>query len=501
MTDAPADTVERDLVALDHEISALLQDVRTAAGDIQRRWDTEIVRAVFRPGATNLASYLALRHNDLRPLQRKLSPFGLSSLGRMESRVVPTLETLSATLARLVGRPAGPRPSAAAFFAGEQRLEEAAREVFGPLAKDHAVALLVTCPPEAAEGPEFMRSLVARGVEAVRINCAHDDAAAWERMISYLRQAEAGTGRRTRVLMDLSGPKIRTGGISRMDDHARVVEDDRIVLVPPGHLADADANAGAPFSAECTLAEAFASAKPGERLFIDDGRIGATIEEVSADRIVARVFATAGEDGVKLKSEKGLNFPDTKLDCVALTDKDRADLPFIAAHADGVEYSFVQSHADVVLLQNELARLRPADWQALSLVLKIETPHAVRALPEMVVQAAAQQPTAVMIARGDLAVEIGFARLAEMQEQILWICEAAQVPVIWATQVMEHLVKKGVPSRGEMTDAAMAARAECVMLNKGPYLLRAVDQLDALFVRMGAHQHKKTPRLRALTSW
>ncbi len=500
MTDAPADAVERDLVALDHEISALLQTVRTAAGDIQRRWDTDIVREVFRPGAANLASYLALRRNDLRPLQRKLSPFGLSSLGRMESRVIPTLETLSATLARLVGRPAGPRPSAAAFFAGEQRLEEAAREVFGPLAKDHAVALLVTCPPEAAEGPEFMRSLVDRGVEAVRINCAHDDAAAWERMIACLRQAEAGTGRQTRVLMDLSGPKIRTGEISRMDDRARVVEDDRIVLVPPGHIADAVA-AGAPFSAECTLAEAFASAKPGERLFIDDGKIGATIEEVSADRIVARVFATAGEEGVKLKSEKGLNFPDTELDCVALTDKDRADLAFIAAHADGVEYSFVQSRADVVLLQDALARLRPDDWQSLSLVLKVETPQAVRALPEMVVQAASRQPTAVMIARGDLAVEIGFARLAEMQEQILWICEAAQVPVIWATQVMEHLVKKGVPSRGEMTDAAMAARAECVMLNKGPYLLRAVDELDALFVRMGAHQHKKTPRLRALTSW
>ncbi len=89
MTDAPADTVERDLVALDHEISVLLQDVRTVAADIQRRWATEAVREVFRPGASNLASYLALRHHDLRPLQRKLSPFGLSSLGRLKSRAAP----------------------------------------------------------------------------------------------------------------------------------------------------------------------------------------------------------------------------------------------------------------------------------------------------------------------------------------------------------------------------------------------------------------------------
>lgn len=122
-------------------------------------------------------------------------------------------------------------------------------------------------------------------------------------------------------------------------------------------------------------------------------------------------------------------------------------------------------------------------------------------LPDMVVNAAGRQPTGIMIARGDLAVEIGFARMAEMQEEILWIGEAAHVPVIWATQVLEHLIKKGTPSRGEMTDAAMAARAECVMLNKGPYLFEAIDELDTLLGRMGEHQHKKTPLLRRLKSW
>lgn len=106
-----------------------------------------------------------------------------------------------------------------------------------------------------------------------------------------------------------------------------------------------------------------------------------------------------------------------------------------------------------------------------------------------------------MIARGDLAAEIGFERLAEMQDEILRICEAAQVPVIWATQVLEDLVKDGVPSRGEMTDAAMAVRAECVMLNKGPEVMAAVELLDRLMARMGHHLSKKTPRLRALRSW
>jgi pyruvate kinase len=106
-----------------------------------------------------------------------------------------------------------------------------------------------------------------------------------------------------------------------------------------------------------------------------------------------------------------------------------------------------------------------------------------------------------MIARGDLAIEMGFERLAEMQEEILWLCEAAEVPAIWATQVLEGLVSKGLPSRGEMTDAAMSGRAECVMLNKGPNAPIAVAALDRLLRRMNEHQHKKTPTLRALHSW
>jgi pyruvate kinase len=166
-----------------------------------------------------------------------------------------------------------------------------------------------------------------------------------------------------------------------------------------------------------------------------------------------------------------------------------------------VEFSFVQGHEDVAELQEALARERPEDWRRVGLVLKIETSRAVRDLPDMLIRAAGRQPTAIMIARGDLAVEIGFVRLAEMQEEILWLCEAAHVPVIWATQVIESYLKTGVPTRGELTDAAMAARAECVMLNKGPYLFQGIEHLDRLLGRMSGHMTKKTPQLRPLRSW
>ena len=104
----------------------------------------------------------------------------------------------------------------------------------------------------------------------------------------------------------------------------------------------------------------------------------------------------------------------------------------------------------------------------------------------------------VMIARGDLAVECGYERLAEIQEEILWLCEAAHVPVIWATQVLETLSRGGSPSRAEVTDAGMGGRAECVMLNKGPEIVAAVRALDDILQRMQAHQNKKQSMLRSL---
>jgi pyruvate kinase len=103
-----------------------------------------------------------------------------------------------------------------------------------------------------------------------------------------------------------------------------------------------------------------------------------------------------------------------------------------------------------------------------------------------------------MIARGDLALEVGYGRLAEVQEEILWLCEAAHVPVIWATQVLESLSKNGMPTRAEVTDAAMSQRAECVMLNNAPHVLSTIRILDDILQRMDAHQKKKSATLRLL---
>jgi len=197
-----------------------------------------------------------------------------------------------------------------------------------------------------------------------------------------------------------------------------------------------------------------------------------------------------------LRDEKGLNLPDSHLLLPAISAKDLEDLAFAIKHADMVAMSFVQRVEDVRQLVAELHRLGKPK---LGIVLKIETQRAFADLPALLLEAMKHYPVAVMVARGDLGVEVGFERLAEVQEEILWLCEAAHVPVIWATQVLESLAKGGMPSRAEVTDAAISGRAECVMLNKGPYIEQTLEFLCNVLNRMEAHHQKKTSMLRRLS--
>ena len=197
----------------------------------------------------------------------------------------------------------------------------------------------------------------------------------------------------------------------------------------------------------------------------------------------------------KLRADKGINLPDSELHLDALTSKDLDDLRFIVKNADIVGYSFVRRAEDVQRLYDVLKTLGRPDMPTL---LKIENRQAFERLPSLLMASLRSSTSGVMIARGDLAVELGWQRLAEVQEEILWMCEAAHMPVVWATQVLESLAKTGMPSRAEITDAAMSVRAECVMLNKGPYILETVNMLSGILRRMKGHQAKKRPLLRKL---
>ena len=563
-----------------------------------------------RASVQNFVHYLAVRQHDLRDLQSRLAALGLSSLGRNESNTLAGLEAVINILKSLAGQHRNDPPlhsPCVDFNAGSAILAQQATELLGPAPKGRAVRIMVTMPSEAAQFYELVKGLVEAGMDVMRVNCAHDSEREWQRMITHLRQATQETGKACRVLMDLAGPKLRTGQIRRgyRVVRWRVAKNARGTVLAPARIAlvgkqvDADSlrsvdarllvpetllrsvaagdtvrikdsqkkkrrltvveksehacictcEQGAyilsraelslvrhgkeiahgqvgelPFVEEpirlhpggllvltkqenkrvaayrdlphiaCTLPEAFSTALAGQLVFFDDGKIGGRLREVHPDHMLVEIVHTgAGE--AKLGSAKGINLPETELGIGALTDKDHRDLDFVAEHADIVGLSFVRRPEDVSELLQELAARGKS---RLGIVLKIESRQGFEQLPRIMTAALRHHPVGIMVARGDLAVEVGFERLAELQEEILWLSEAGHVPVIWATQVLETLAKTGTPSRAEVTDAAMGVRAECVMLNKGEHILDAVRFLDHVLHRMQAHQLKKRSMLRRL---
>ena len=486
---------EADARGAYRELSRLRAEIVEKGLSLYENWRPELKRRLFKVSALNLAHYLVLRQTDRRKLQIELSELGLSSLGRSEAHVLQTLDTVLGTLGALVGedrKESAHRPKGRAFFRGEHLLRRQTKEAFGPIQHRRRVRIMVTLPSEAATDYLLVRDFILSGMDVARINCAHDTSEEWRKMIAHIRKAEAETGRRCKVEMDLCGPRARTESVHFTAGEQRLTKGQVCLLTD----ADIKAYPGVVAVIRCSLPGLLSQVGVGKHVYIDDGKIGTVVDRRTEEGLLVRVIL-ARQKGERLAAEKALNFPDTPLHLSPLTEKDLKDLDFVAANADLIGYSFVQDPGDIDLLQAELVR-RGRALNSIGVVAKIETRRAVENLPGLIVHGAGRQPFAVMIARGDLAVEVGWEDLAETQEEILWVCEAAHVPVVWATQVLEKLVKKGLPTRTEITDAAMSERAECVMLNKGPYLCDALKVLNEVLKRMQEHQSKKTPHLGAL---
>ncbi|MBZ0327985.1 MAG: hypothetical protein K8F54_10305 [Altibacter sp.] len=229
----------------------------------------------------------------------------------------------------------------------------------------------------------------------------------------------------------------------------------------------------------CTLPEVFNMVNEKEQIYFDDGKIEGVIKEIQTEYLIIEITGTKSKGG-KLRADKGINLPKSKLSFSELTDKDKKDLQFVVKNADVVNFSFINDKQDIENLLNELKSLNAN----IGIILKIETQEAYKNLPGIILKAMENYPIGVMIARGDLAIETGWENFAIIQEEILQLCESAHLPDIWATQVLENMIKKGIPTRAEITDAAMAQRAECVMLNKGPYIEKAVKMLDKILCKM-----------------
>jgi pyruvate kinase len=258
--------------------------------------------------------------------------------------------------------------------------------------------------------------------------------------------------------------------------------------VEPGRPAihDLDDRLLRPGTVPVDVAEVFRDARAGEPIRFDDGRIAGVIEQADGDELQVRILHTR-RPVERMSGGKGINLPATRLALPALSDEDLRDLEFVARNADIIGLSFTNDAADVRSLHERLRRLGRQD---VGVIFKIETDRGCANLPGILIEAMRFPNFGVMVARGDLAAECGFERLAELQDDILRLCESAHVPVVWATGVLEALARSGHPARAEITDAAAAQRAECVMLGKGRHITHAARTLDGLLDRMQAREYK-----------
>jgi len=482
--------------------------------------------------------------------------------------------------------------------------------LLGECPKDRDVSIMVTMPAEAATNKSLVAEMLDAGMNVARINCARDDQETWAAMIRNVRQASQISHKPCKVVMDLAGPKLRTGDLQpgprvmhlrpRRDPKGRIIAPRRIRLIPDdviwqgtklavipvprecveyahpgddirfkdtrgkkrrfkvvdkddkglvvelykgsyvetgtklrlrrnkegekltfrvGELATIeqplllrpgdtlvlhrdpipgapavegdDGEITKPAHISCRQPEVFEFVAVDDRISLNDGKISGFVRHVGSEKLDVEI-AKAKPTGSRLRADRGINFPDSDIKLPGLTAADKSNLEFIVRCADAVSLSFVRRPSDVLAILEELDRLKADD---IGLIIKIETKKGFKNLTKILLTAMRRYPVAVMIARGDLAVECGWERLAELQEEMLWICEAAQVPVIWATQVLEKKAKKGLPSRAEISDAALSQRADCVMLNKGPHILAAIRMLDDILRRVQAHQQKKIARI------
>jgi pyruvate kinase len=461
--------------------------------------------------ARNLLHYLALRSFDLRPLQEELTSHGLSSLSHAEGFTRGNIENILQLLYRISGRePSNKYKNSTPildYASGKKRLQENTNALFGTPDQPGS-RIMVTMPDEAADNTTLVENLLLAGMNIARINCSHGSPDLWEKMIRNIRQAEASQGKKCLIHMDLPGPKVRTGKISskliskskkKKGPGIRLHSGDTLQVykrpVMGNRAKRKQGEVVKPARISVSLPEVWSNVKPGEKIYFDDGKLGGRVIENAEEFISVNITRARPKKGNLLREDKGVNLPETNLNLPSLTTADLEILPFICEHADMLGFSFVRKPADVENLQQELKKLDKEDFP---IILKIETREAFKNLPELLLQSMRSPVYGIMLARGDLAIEVGFTRIAEVQEQVLWLCDAAHVPLIWATQVLENLIKDGVASRAEITDAAMAVRAECVMLNKGSFIEKAIKTIRNINHRMIHHMSKKHGALRPL---
>ena len=334
----------------------------------------------------------------------------------------------------------------------------------------------------ASEPPEMLERLICAGLNVARLNFSHGDLASHAERIKHIRSAAEAVGRRVAVMADLPGPKMRIGKIE--PEPIQLQSGENFVLT-------AEEIVGTPQRVGVSFKDLPRVVKPGNKLFLNDGLVQLTVERVSGSEVHCKVLV-----GGELRSKKGLNLPGIALGISAYTAHDRACLEFALQHgADAVSQSFVETAADIEVVRaaSETVGKRPF------IIAKVERLDAIKNFDEIL-----NASDGIMLARGDLGVEVPIEEMAILQKQLIARARIAGKPVITATQMLESMVASRLPTRAEATDVANAILdgTDAVMLSAESAIGKYPEEAVAMLASIAAYteSHRPPGRLADLRS-
>jgi pyruvate kinase len=340
---------------------------------------------------------------------------------------------------------------------------------------NHKTKIVATIGP-ASESPEMLERLIRAGLNVARLNFSHGDFTGHAERIARIRAAEKATGRRVAIMADLPGPKMRVGKI----------EPEPIQLRPgESFTLTSEDIVGNPQRVSMSFERLPQVVKPGDRLFLNDGLVQLVVESVAGQDVLCKV-AVGGE----LRSKKGLNLPGIDLGISAFTPHDRACLEFaLQKGVDAVSQSFVESAADIEAVRAAATAMGRQPF----IIAKIERADALEHFDEILKAA-----DGIMVARGDLGVEVPIEEMAILQKQLIAKASLAGKPVITATQMLESMVSSRLPTRAESTDVANAILdgTDCIMLSGESAMGRFPEEAVAMLAKIAAFTEAHRPPTR-----
>jgi pyruvate kinase len=342
----------------------------------------------------------------------------------------------------------------------------------------HKTKIVATIGP-ASESPEMLTRLIRAGLDVARLNFSHGSPSKHAEVIQRIRDASRETGRRVAIMADLPGPKLRLGQI----------DPEPIRLLPGAHFTlTSEDIVGNAQRASTTFQQLPRVVKTGDRIFLNDGLVQLVVDRIAGNDVECKIVV-----GGELRSRKGLNLPGVDLGISAFTEHDRACLEFaLAQGVDAVSQSFVECAADIHAVRAAAAAIGRQPF----IIAKIERADALAHFDEILAAS-----DGIMIARGDLGVEVPIEEIAYMQKQLIAKTNLAGQPVITATQMLESMVSSPLPTRAEATDVANAILdgTDCVMLSGESAVGKFPEEAVAMLAKIaGFTETHRPPRSVAL---